>query len=118
MTDWSAFFNAFMERIAYTAPVIFTCVVGMIVAVIKINQDRKPAILVVIAVTIMFIAEMIYTAIQSYWITNSQVVVFGFPIHRIMKVASVIWLWALAIGIGTLIYAVFVARKTPPRLDE
>ena len=90
MTDWSAFFNAFMERIAYTAPVILICVVGMIVAVIKINQDRKPAILVVIAVTIMFIAEMIYTAIQSYWFTNGQLVVFGFPMISLGFAALVV----------------------------
>ena len=118
MRDWSAFFSAFMERIAYTTPVILICVVGLIVAFTKVSQGRKPAILVVIAVTIMFIAEMIYTAIQSYWFTNGQLVVFGFPMHRIMKVASVIWLWALATGMGILIYAAFVDRTLRHRSDD
>ena len=103
----------FMQQLAYVAPALIVCFVGMVLAVIFIKKSTGPAILTIIA-ALLFSVTYVGTALAQTYLMRARFQ-FGWPVGRYSQMLSIVSISGSllrALGLAILFTAVFVGRKS------
>lgn len=104
--------SVLLQQLAYAAPTLIICFVGMVLAVIFIRKHTGPAILAIIAALLLSVTYVGTTLAQTYLMRAR--VEFAWPAARYAQMLSVVSIsgsFFRALGLAILFAAVFVGRK-------
>ena len=102
------------------APLTITCLWGVIFAIKKMRRARRPALLVIIGLSIMLLTNVLFKILMNTFSIPQMSHYIGdiLSYRWVQDGSTILWLCSEAIGIAILVYAVFVGRPMPPSSDD
>ena len=97
------------------APITLVCLWGTIYAIRKMKRVRKPAMLVIVGLGIMFVFNVLFRILMNTVSVPQMSYYIGdiFAYRWVQDGTTILWLCSQAIGVAIIVYAVFVGRDVP-----